>query len=264
MTIRTILADDEVLARDRLRFLLQADKRVDIVAECRNGRETIAAVDRHRPDLLLLDIEMPGQNGIAVAEQMQTDSVPFLIFVTAYPQYATKAFDVEALDYLVKPIEAERLRLALDRTERSLTQGTGTLTSQELRSALKLLKETATQRSYPARLLVPNGIRHTFVDVSEIDWIEAADYYACLHVGRSKFMLRETISQLSKTLDPSRFLRVHRSAIVNVGRVKEMVREGRSEMFVVLANTQRVKLSRSGWDSLSLIGGHSTSTLDSR
>ncbi len=264
MSIRTVLADDEALARDRLRFLLEADRRVQIVAECRNGREVTGALEQFQPDLLFLDVEMPGRSGVDIASQISDVNLPFIVFVTAYPQHATKAFDIGAVDYIVKPIDTDRLHLAIDRVERNIRQGDASLTQQELRSAIELLKQALPRSTYQTRFLVPNGARHTFVDVNEIDWVEAADYYACIHVGRSEFLLRETIAQLSQTLDPSLFVRVHRSAIVNVRRVKEMVREGRSEMFAILSSGQRIKLSKTGWDDLSSVAGGNSTVSKSR
>jgi two-component system LytT family response regulator len=251
MKLKALIADDETLARERLRFLLSGDDEIAIAGECRNGREVIAALKGDRYDVLFLDIQMPGSGGFEIIEQVGIAHMPNIVFVTAHNHYAVKAFEVHALDYLTKPVEPERLKDALDRVKERIASQTALLTQGQLKSALASLKEVEhAEREYPRRLIVPNGTKDSFVNVDDIDWVEAADYYACLHVGGKNLMLRETIKQLAETLDPRKFVRVHRCAIVNVDRVREILREGRSEGWVLLSSGSRIKMSKAGWQNL--------------
>jgi two-component system LytT family response regulator len=252
MKLKTVIADDEPLARERLRFLLSSDDEIEIAGECRNGREVVTALREKRIDVLFLDIQMPGRDGFEVIEQIGSAHMPVTVFVTAHNEHALKAFDVQALDYLTKPVEPERLQAALVRVKERIASSAALLTQEQLKSVLESLRSggTASRKEYPKRLLVPNGAKDFFVNVNDIEWIEAADYYCCLHVGTKSLMLRETIKQLADTLDPGKFVRIHRSVIVNVDQVREIFREGRSEGSVVLTNGQRLKMSRAGWQSL--------------
>ena len=251
MTLNTLIADDEPLARERLRFLLASDPEIEIVEECRNGREVVAALKARPVDLVFLDIQMPGNSGFEVIEEIGLMHMPMTVFVTAYNTHAVKAFEVHALDYLTKPIEPERLHDALLRVKERVASKAALATHLQLNSLLESLNGTRPGADpYPSRLLVPNGSKDSFIPISDIEWIEAADYYARLHAGNKTYMLRETIKQLSASLDPKRFVRVHRSAIVNVEHVREVLREGRTEGWVVLTNGQRLKMSKAGWQSL--------------
>lgn len=251
MKLKTIVADDEPLARERLRFLLSADRDFAIAAECRNSKEVIAALKADRFDVLFLDIQMPGGDGFEIIQQVGAVRMPVTVFVTAHNHYAVKAFEVHALDYLTKPVEPERLKTTLARVKERIALEAARMTQEQLQSALRTLREEGgMRREYPARLVVPNGTREAFVNVDEIEWVEAADYYACLHLGTRNLMLRETIKQLAETLDPQKFVRVHRSAIVNVAHVREILREGRNEGWVFLLSGQRVKMSKAGWQNL--------------
>ncbi len=251
MTMQVLIADDEPLARERLRFLLSSDDEISIAGECRNGREVIAALKERSCDVLFLDIQMPGGNGFEIIEQVGMARMPVTVFVTAHNHYALKAFDVRALDYLTKPVEPERLKATLARVKESLASQSALQAQEQFKSLLAALTEGGREKKeFPQRLVVPNGSRDAFVNVDEIDWIEAADYYACLHVGAKTLMLRETIKQLAETLDPRKFVRVHRSAIVNIARVREILRGGRNEGWVLLATGHRLKMSKVGWDAL--------------
>jgi two-component system, LytTR family, response regulator len=250
MKLKVLIADDEPLARERLRFLLSSDDEIDIVGECRNGRDVIAALKESRMDVLFLDIQMPGRGGFEVIEQIGTAHMPVTVFVTAHNEYALRAFEVHALDYLTKPVEPERLRTTLARVKERIASNTALLTQEQLKSVLASLEDTNPSKEYPKRFLVHNGAKDLFVSVEDIEWIEAADYYSCLHVGTKNLMLRETIKQLASTLDPQKFVRIHRSVIVNMEHLQEIIREGQSEGSVVLANGQRLKMSRAGWQNL--------------
>jgi len=255
MTMRALIADDEPLARERLRFLLSDDEEIAIAGECRNGREVIAALRESRYDVLFLDIQMPGGSGFEIIEQVGVVRMPITVFVTAHNHYAVKAFEVHALDYLTKPVEAERLKRTLVRVKERIALEAALTTQEQFKSVLAALKSGETlPREFPKRLVVPNGTKDFFVDVDEIEWVEAADYYACLHVGARNLMLRETIKQLAETLDPRKFVRVHRSAIVNIGCVREILREGRNEGWVLLSSGHRLKMSKAGWQNLLAAG----------
>ena len=251
MKIKALIADDEPLARERLSFLLSGQEEVEVAGECRNGKEVIAALKKSRFDVLFLDIQMPGRSGFEVIEQIGPAQMPVTVFVTAHNEYAVQAFEVHALDYLTKPVEPERLQATLVRVRERIASQAALITHEQMKSVLSSLENGGVPRQdFPRRLLVHNGAKDSFVNVNEIDWIEAADYYACLHVGAKSFMLRETIKELSNTLDSAKFVRIHRSVIVNVEQVSEIFREGQSEGSVVLKNGQRLRMSKAGWQSL--------------
>jgi two-component system LytT family response regulator len=251
MKLKALIADDEPLARERLRFLLSSDTEIEIAGECRNGREVVTVLKEKPCDVLFLDIQMPGSSGFEIIEQVGPAHMPITIFVTAHNHYAVKAFEVHALDYLTKPVEPERLQAALVRVKERIASQAALMTQEQLKSVLAALSSGTMEReAHPKRLLVHNGSKDLFVSVEEIEWIEAADYYSCLHVGPKSLMLRETIKQLSGTLDPGKFVRVHRSAIVNIDHVREILREGRNEGWVLLSNGHRLKMSKMGWQNL--------------
>lgn len=254
MKLRALIADDEPLARERLRFLLSADGDIEVAGESRNGKEVIAALRETHIDVLFLDIQMPGRGGFEVIEEMGRAQMPVTVFVTAHNQYALQAFEVHALDYLTKPVEPERLRATLERVKERIASKAALLTHEQLKRVLASFEGGSPHKTFPKRLLVQNGPKDAFVTVADIEWIEAADYYSCLHVGTKSFMLRETIKQLASTLDPEKFVRVHRSAIVNIDYVREILREGRSEGSVILTNGQRLRMSKAGWQNLLAAG----------
>jgi two-component system LytT family response regulator len=213
--LRALIVDDERLAREKLRRLLEAEPDVEIVGECASGAEAVEALQRDAPDLVFLDIQMPGLSGFDVLREVGPAGVPHVVFVTAHDEFAVKAFDVQALDYLLKPFDAPRFRAALGRVRK---RSAGEL--QEKMAAL--LEQLAARTPYAERLLVKGAGRMSFVRVDEIDWIEAADNYVRLHTGREEHLLRETMNGIELRLDPQRFIRVHRSATVNIDAVKEV------------------------------------------
>ncbi|MBN9615378.1 MAG: DNA-binding response regulator [Acidobacteriales bacterium 59-55] len=251
MRLKALIADDEPLARERLRLLLASDPDVSVTSECRNGKEVIAALNHSTFDVLFLDIQMPGRGGFEVLQEVDAERRPATIFVTAHNQYAVQAFEVNALDYLTKPVELSRLQATLARVKDGIASRSPLNDPRQWQSVLAYLERALSARSdYPKRLLVPNGSKDIFVAVDDIDWIEAADYYACLHVGPKRHMIRETIKDLAQTLDPQKFVRIHRSVIVNATKVSEIFREGRGEGVVVLVNGERLRMSKGGWHSL--------------
>ena len=209
----------------------------------------LASLKALQVDVLFLDIQMPGRGGFEVIEQMGATQMPVTVFVTA--QHALHAFEVHALDYLTKPVEPERLKATLARAKERIASNTALLNQERLKQVLtEVGMRGVGGKKYPKRLLVPNGAKDMVVNIQEIEWIEAADYYSCLHVGARSFMLRETVKQLANTLDPDRFVRIHRSTIVNMDYVREVAREGRSEGSVILTRGQRLKMSKTGWQNL--------------
>jgi len=258
MSLRTVIADDEPLARERLKMLLAPDSAVEIIAECRNGSEVVRELKTRRADLLFLDIQMPGKSGFEVIEEVGLPNMPMTVFVTAHNEYAVSAFEVHALDYLVKPIERPRLDEALARVKKKIRLEEAFAAREELSSALQALRTTG-QDPYPQRFLAKNGNTGSVVSVGDIEWIEAADYYVCLHAGGKKHLLRESIRALEAKLNPSKFVRLHRSAIVNIDHVREIHRDGRTEGWVVLSTGERVRLNKTGWQKLTAMSGISTS-----
>jgi two-component system LytT family response regulator len=247
MTLHAVIVDDEPLARERLKLLLRQEDDVVVVAEFGNGSDALAYLRSNEIDLLFLDIQMPERNGLEVIEELGIFGMPPTVFVTAYNEHAVRAFDMEAIDYLTKPVEPKRLKLSLDRVRKALLAKTALLTQAQFSTALREMRAVAKEpKRYLSRLLVKDGVKDLLVSAESIEWIEAADYYCGLHVNGRTHMLREPITELAGKLDPAIFLRVHRSAIVNLNYVQEIYREGREEGTVVLRDGQRLKMSKSG------------------
>jgi two-component system LytT family response regulator len=222
--VRTLIVDDEPLARANLRVLLGRHSDVEIVGESGSGVAALEEIRRNKPNLVFLDVQMPECDGFDVLEMLGRDVPPAVILVTAYHQYALKAFEAGALDYLLKPFDDARFELALSRARDKL------------------------QRPLPAsangRLTVKSSGQILFVEPGEIDWIEAADYYACLHVGARRHLLRRSMSELEQDLDPNVFCRIHRSAIVNLARVRGLQLNGNDEYEALLADGSTLPISR--------------------
>jgi two-component system LytT family response regulator len=251
MKLKALIADDEPLARERLRHLLSVDTEIEIATECRNGREVVAALRDQPIDVLFLDIQMPATGGFEVIEQIGLARMPVTVFVSAHNHYALKAFEVHALDYLTKPVEPERLQATLARVKERIASKSALATHEQMKAVLDVLKSgSPPEKTYAKRLLVHNGTKDVLIAVADIEWIEAADYYSCLRVGTKSYLLREPIKQLAVTLDPAKFVRVHRSAIVNLDHVREILREGHSEGSVILHCGQRLRMSKVGWQTL--------------
>jgi two-component system LytT family response regulator len=239
--IRVLLVDDEPLARSSLRHLLEAEADMAIVGESGNGLDAVDAIQADRPDLVFLDIQMPELDGFGVLELLEPPK-PALVFVTAYDQYALKAFDANAVDYLLKPFSNERFGQALAKARHQVRTGGMDYTG--------LNRLTASNRRYHHRFIVKAGGRVLFLRAAEIDWIEANDYYACLHVGERSYLIRESMNDLEAGLDPEAFARVHRSAIVNLQQVKEILVPAGGELSVLLRCGALVRLSRGKRESL--------------
>lgn len=243
MSIRTLIVDDEPLAREKLRGFLEKEDDVEIIGECRDGREAVETIDRERPDLIFLDIQMPELDGFDVLEQVDEVAMPTVIFTTAFDQYAIKAFDVHAVDYLLKPYDRERFKKALDRGRQEVQRQQESEVKDQLMS---LLSEVSARESrHPDRLVVKTSGRVVFVKISDIDWVDAAGNYVRLHAGGESHMLRETMGRLEKRLDDKQFVRIHRSTIVNIECIRELQQQFHGDYLVVLRSGQRLTLSRS-------------------
>jgi two-component system LytT family response regulator len=219
MDIRTLIVEDEPLMRERLRGLLAEEPDVVIAGECANGPEAVAALDADRPDLVFLDVQMPGLNGFEVIEAVGVERMPATVFVTAYDRYALRAFEVHALDYLLKPFNRERFRQALERARGRLRQARPAEVHELLRA---LLADVQTAARGPRRLVVKSDSRIVLVKPEEVDWVEAAGNYVRLHVGKDEHLLRATMEGVEAQLPPRQFVRIHRSTIVNIERIRSL------------------------------------------
>lgn len=247
MKIRTLIVDDMLLARKRVRRYLGADAEVEIVGECADGHAAVAAIESLSPDLLFLDVQMPELDGFGVLETIGAEQMPAVIFVTAYDQFALRAFEVHALDYLLKPFDRERVRKALERAKAQLRQRDSNDLDERLQALLKDLK---TESRYLKRLAVKTAGRTVFLLTKEIDWIESAGNYLKLHAGRESHLLRERMGQLETRLDPSKFVRIHRSTLVNIDRIREMQPLFNGDQLVTLRDGQQLTMSRTYRDRL--------------
>jgi two-component system LytT family response regulator len=245
--VRVLVADDEPLARERLRTLLVHEEWLELVAECPDGADAIDAIGRLEPDLVFLDVQMPGASGFEVIEAVGPTRMPLVVFVTAFDNYALRAFDVHALDYLLKPFDRQRFHDALLRARQRLERpSTGDLE----RRLLELVQDLRPNAQRIERFVIKSGGRVFFIRADEIDWIEAAGNYVKLHVGTDTHLFRETMNAVEAKLDSDAFFRIHRSHIVNIERVKELQPWFNGEYVVFLKNGTRLTLSRSYRDKL--------------
>lgn len=240
MSIRVLLSDDEALARERLRSLLQEESDLEIVAECGDGNSTIALIKREKPDLVFLDVQMPEVDGFGVVSALQRDHLPLTVFVTAYDRYAMKAFEVHALDYLLKPVGKERLSEALEHARKQLVHPSETMFQ---RRVLDMLADLEARQKSPERIVIKSDGEIVCLKPQEIDWAESAGNYVCLHVGAATHILRETITALEARLG-RQFLRVHRSTLVNVDRIKTLRPSLYGDYAILLRDGTKLTLSR--------------------
>ncbi|MGB9178571.1 MAG: LytTR family DNA-binding domain-containing protein [Pyrinomonadaceae bacterium] len=252
--IRALIVDDEPLARERIRALLADENGVEIIGECADGRSAVSLIKTESPDLLFLDVQMPEMSGFEVLEKIGAQHVPSIIFVTAYDQYALRAFDVHALDYLLKPFDRERFQTALERARTEIERARGGHLQERL---LSLLADLKVEQKYLERLVIKDAGRVFFLRTEEIDWIESAGNYARLHVGSASHLLRETMNTLESRLSPTKFLRIHRTTIINVERIKEMHPMFRGEYVLVLSDGTRLTSGRAYKDKLQELLGNS-------
>jgi two-component system LytT family response regulator len=261
--LNTLIVDDEALARRGLKHRLHSASDVHVIGEARNGREAVEMIRKHAPDLVFLDIQMPGMDGFDVVRALEPDEMPAIVFVTAFDEFAIKAFDANAVDYILKPIEDDRLKSALDRVRK---RNTDKRASKDRRSLLSLVSELAGEPinsveelgvkkfgkilKEPSRLAIKDAGKTTWVDQQDIEWIDAAGDYMCVHVDGETHIMRKTMKQLERELDPAILQRVHRSTIVNVSRVKQMQSHINGEYFLTLQSGHTIKLSRTYKDKL--------------
>lgn len=239
--IRALIVDDEPIARRGIRLQLEEQPQIEIIGECVNGLEAVAAIQEHSPNLVFLDVQMPEMDGFEVIQAVGFEQMPTVVFVTAYDQYAIRAFEVHAVDYLLKPFDRERFANALDHAKSHIERrATGDLREQ----LLALLEEHQAGRRHLERLVVKSAGRIFFLDVAEIDWIEAADNYVELHVGKQSHLVRQTLSHLETRLDSNQFVRIRHSTIVNVRKIKELRPSTGGEYDVVLHSGEVLASSR--------------------
>lgn len=243
--VSTVIADDERLARQKLLVLLNSEPQVKVVAECQDGRQTVSAIRNLRPDMLLLDIQMPDLDGFQVLSEIAPEEMPVVIFTSAYDQYAIRAFEANALDYLLKPFDQERLHHAVERARAELRKSRDHEITHRILSLLSQVRSGTQHAIEPeSRLVIKANGRVVFLDLDSIEWVEAAANYVRLNVGKESYLHRETISRVSERLDANHFVRIHRSTIVNVRKIKELIPVNSGEYVVVLKSGRELSCSR--------------------
>lgn len=250
MKYKVLIVEDEPLARRGIRARLESVPGFILLDDCEDGFAALKSVRRHQPDLLFLDIQMPGMSGFDMLKRLPKSRLPVIIFLTAYDQYALQAFAVHALDYLLKPIDDERFAEAIERARQQLKHRGEDSIEDRLRELLAERLDTKLPSPYVERFMVRTGSRITFVNAAEIDWIEAVGDYAGLHVGTKTPLMRETLNALEARLDPEKFVRIHRSAIVQLSRISELRTLPNRELRVRLTNGADLKVSRTYRDRL--------------
>jgi two-component system LytT family response regulator len=239
--MKTLIVDDEPLARERVRSLLQEEPDIKIVAECASGPEALAAIKKHAPDLMFLDVQMPGLGGFEVLRALENECLPLVIFVTAYDQHALKAFEVHALDYLLKPFKPARFKATVQRAREAFANRQAGAASKNL---LALLGQVQPARERLTRIPVRINERVVFVKTEQIEYIESAGNYVVLHTGKENHVVRETLTALEEQLDPKQFLRISRSALVNLDQIKELQPLFKGEHAVLLRNGKQLTMTR--------------------
>lgn len=260
--LRTIIVDDESLARRGLKLRLEKYAELEIVAECRNGKEALRAVSELEPDLMFLDIQMPGMDGFEVVRELQGDAMPLVVFVTAFDQYAVDAFKIHAVDYILKPIDDERLHEAVQQAlehynkkklashKQNLIEVVVGITGASAASIEEMAESGGAPNSYPEKLSIKDGDEVQMVPMVDIDWVDAAGDYMCVHAAGVTHIMRITMKQLAALLNPAVFLRVHRSTIVNVNRIRSAQSLINGEFLLTLDNDSQLKVSRSHRDKI--------------
>jgi two-component system LytT family response regulator len=241
MPLTTLIVDDEPLAREGLRMLLAQDPEIAAIHEAKNGREAVTAIRNANPDLVFLDIQMPEMDGFSVVREVGVEQMPAVVFVTAHDRYAIQAFEVNAIDYLLKPVTEERFAQSLSRAKTRLTAKPSEDANRQI---LSLLETIAAPPRHLKRLAIRSAGKTIFVDVCDVDWMEAAENYVQLNVGKASHLLHVTLSALEKSLNPEVFLRIHRSIIVNVTRIKEVQPGLHGEYVILLENSVRLQSGR--------------------
>lgn len=244
--IRTVIIDDEPLARRRLRTLLSGDPEIEIVAICADGFQAVTAIRQHLPQLVFLDVQMPEKDGFEVIQDLQQGPLPLIVFVTAFDQYALKAFEVSALDYLLKPFDEERFRKTVERAKRRIREPK----SGHDQQILEFIREWKNRPKYLEKFAASSEGRICLLPVERIDYIEASRNYIRIYVGKMSYLIRETVQSIESQLDPSKFLRIHRSVIVNMDRIRELQQTFHGSYRVILTTGRSFNLSRKYKDRL--------------
>ena len=239
--IRALIVDDEPLARDGVRLHLEEHDDVEVIGECGSGEAAVVAIENDAPDLVFLDVQMPGLDGFGVIEAIAADRLPAIVFVTAYDQFALRAFETHALAYLLKPFETERFNRALDRVRTQLRAKTKEIVDEKLRD---LVASLSGKERYLERLVARTSGRILILRVEDVDWIEAAANYVRVHIGPKQYLVRETMTHLEARLNPDRFLRIHRSIIVRKDRIKELEPLFQGDYSIILVDGTRLTSSR--------------------
>lgn len=252
MKTRVLVVDDEKLARERVVALLKGEPEFEVIGECADGQSAVQTILKEKPDLVLLDVQMPELDGFAVVEALGADAMPPVIFVTAHEKFALKAFDVHAIDYLLKPFDRERFQLALKRAKEKIARENPAELQQKVSA---LISDFQAQPKNTGRLVVKTEGRVLLLKAEDVDWVEAADNYVILHVGADNHMLRETLTSIEKRLPAEKFLRINRSTIVNLDRIKELQPLFHGEYVVILKTGAKLTLSRGYRDKLDLLLG---------
>jgi two-component system LytT family response regulator len=247
MNIRALIVDDEPLAREWVRSAIAEDPELEVMGECGDGFEAAEAIRRLKPDLVFLDVQMPGLDGFGVLEALTPEEIPAVVFVTAFDQYAVRAFEAQAVDYLMKPFSKERVEEAVRRV-RELVKGKSLEDFRE--SISRIVEKIRRDRSFPEWVLLKSDGKNVFVKVKDIDWIESSRNNVRIHVGTTLYLLHETTSAIASRLDPKKFLRIHRSAIVNIERIKELHPWFNGDYAVILRDGTQLTLSSSYRDRL--------------
>ncbi|HEX6373159.1 MAG TPA: LytTR family DNA-binding domain-containing protein [Longimicrobium sp.] len=253
--VRVLIADDEPPARAKLRRFLSADPQIAVVGEAASGTEAVEMIERLRPDLVFLDIQMPGADGFGVLQAIDPAAMPHVVFVTAYDEYALRAFEVHAVDYLLKPFDADRFRTALARARERVHARPSAGDDRLDERIRRVLAEARPAPAYLERVLVRTGTRAVFLRTDEVDWLEAEENYVRLHAGRESYLVRGTLAGLEERLDPARFIRVHRSHIVNLASIRELHPWSHGDWMIVLRDGRELMLSRRYRDRLPELAG---------
>ena len=251
MKIRSLIVDDEALARKVLSNLLQSEPDIEVLGECADGSEALAAIRKQAPDLVFMDVEMPGLNGFATIKEVGDELKPVFVFVTAHEKFAAQAFDAQAADYLVKPFDKERFHTAVERAKGLIEEGKAQRLGKQISSLLSFLKPESKRAD---RLVVKSNGRILFIRTTDVDWVEAADNYVSLHVGKESYLLRETMNSLEGRLPAEQFVRISRSAIVNIEQIRDLKPLFHGDYAVILRNDTQLTLSRSYRSKLQQLG----------
>ncbi len=247
MTIRVLIADDKLAARENIKRMLRQETDVKVIGECAGGLETVSFIEKHKPDLVFLEIQMPDLDGFEILRKIETGTLPFVIFVTESESFAVKAFEVSALDYLLLPFNKERLQNAVQKARQQIENRRNGTLDKLLRAFLDKFPDG---KNYPDKIMLKTAKGISFINTNEVDWVEAAGNYVKLHVKESGHLLRETMNNIESKLNPDKFLRIHRSSLVNIDRIKELQPLFNGDYIVILQNDTELNLSRNYHDRL--------------